>query len=69
MCGWQLFGVGWDQGKWRVRFKIPGEKVFCERFDDEVAAGKKYDAVVSAAKRLGVTPLDKRSRHPNFDFR
>ena len=40
-------------GYWLVRLCIPGETRFEESFADEVAAGKKYDAVVSAAYRGG----------------
>ena len=53
MCGWQLFGVSWNKksGVWEVRLCIPGEKPFIKSFADEVAAGKKYDALVSALHR------------------
>jgi hypothetical protein len=52
LCGSQLFGVSWhkDKGKWQVQIRIPGGKNFHECFDDEVAAGKKYDAVVRVSK-------------------
>jgi len=44
---WQLFGVNWNESinKWVVQLAINGALVM-KYYDDEVDAGKKYDALV-----------------------
>jgi len=48
MCELQHFGVDWNTSinKWVVQLVI-NDEVFTECFEEEVTAGKKYDALVN----------------------
>jgi len=48
---WQYHGVHWCKttNKWRTQIRMPGGKVSLFSFDDEIAAGKKYDELVKRA--------------------